>query len=63
MSTFYHLKQQRSNIYIVCLALFLFLMTIQLSYFVPKIVTMNQIFLLTKIIALVVGFKFFILDD
>ncbi len=63
MSTFYHLKQQRSNIYIVCLALFLFLMTIQLSYFVPKIVTMNQIFLLTKIIALVVGFKFFILDN
>ncbi|KRN26888.1 hypothetical protein [Liquorilactobacillus mali] len=63
MSTFYRLKQQRSNIYIICLALFLFLMTIQLSYFVPKIVTMNQLFFFTKIIALVVGFKFFILDD
>ena len=38
-------------------------MTIQLSYFVPRIITMNQIFFLTKIIALVVAFKFFILDD
>ncbi|MFT9373998.1 hypothetical protein [Liquorilactobacillus hordei] len=63
MSILYRLKQQRSNLYIVCLAFFLFLMTIQLSYFVPRIITMNQIFFLTKIIALVVAFKFFMLDD
>lgn len=62
MAIFYWFKRQRDNLYLGCLAFFLFLMTIQLSYFVPFLLPMNQIFLIVKLISTIVGLKFLLFD-
>lgn len=61
--TFDQLKNQGSNIYLACLAAFICLMTIKLSYFVPTVMSMGQIYFLVKCLALLISCKFIFLDD
>lgn len=63
MTTFYQIKQQRSNLYLACLAAFICLMTIKLSYFVPTVLTMRTIYFFVKCLAAIITLKFIILDD
>lgn len=61
--TFDQLKRRRSVFYLACLAAFICLMTIKLSYFVPTVMSMGQIYFLVKCLALLISCKFIFLDD